>query len=154
MKLDTLADPPVMIGASLATAVLLARRAPVDAARFAVAVPVAAGITKLLKLAIDEHRPRLFDRRPEQSFPSGHSAAVTAFTVSAVAASRRWWLIPVAAAAIAAIDIARVREREHWPRDVLAGDAIGLVGAVAGAAAAYVTARSADRARRRGSAAG
>jgi membrane-associated phospholipid phosphatase len=134
-------EPPVVIGASLATASLFVRRAPDIAAQLAIATPLAVGITKLLKMTVDEHRPRFLDTRPEQSFPSGHATAITAFTLSAVAASRRWWLLPVAAAAIAAVDYSRVSHREHWWRDVLVGNAVGLAGAGTGLAAAYAVRR-------------
>jgi len=139
---NAIANPPVIIGASLATsAARLARYDRENALRFAVAVPVAASVAKLLKHAVREHRPRLFDRHPEQSFPSGHSVAISAFAASVVLATRRWWTIPIAAIAIATVNISRIAEREHWAKDVIAGDVIGLVGAGLAAAAAYALQR-------------
>jgi len=136
--IDTIADPPIILGASLATAaVQLARRDVEGAVRFAVAAPLACGIAKLLKYAVDEHRPRLVGKQLEQSFPSGHSAAISAYAVSIVLATRRWWTLPLAAAAIGVVNVSRVWRREHWAKDVIAGDVIGLVGAAVAAGAVY-----------------
>ena len=65
------------------------------------------------------------DRKPEQSFPSGH----TACTVAAARALSRHYpgTMPAAAAATAVIGLSRVAEGKHWPLDVAAGAVIGLV---------------------------
>jgi membrane-associated phospholipid phosphatase len=65
------------------------------------------------------------DRKPEQSFPSGH----TACTVAAARALSRHFpeTMPAAAAATALIGVSRVAEGKHWPLDVAAGAVIGLV---------------------------
>ena len=65
------------------------------------------------------------DRKPEQSFPSGH----TACTVAAARALSRHFpeTMPAAAAATAVIGLSRVAEGKHWPLDVAAGAVIGLV---------------------------
>lgn len=97
-----------------------------------------------MKHIVSEHRPRLFDNSPEQSFPSGHAATVSAFATSLAIASKQWWAFPIAAVAIGAVDYMRVREREHWPVDVLVGNAIGIGAALVG----YAMSRAAVRARR------
>jgi membrane-associated phospholipid phosphatase len=65
------------------------------------------------------------ERKPEQSFPSGH----TACTVAAARALSRHFpeTLPAAAAATAMIGLSRVAEGKHWPLDVAAGAVIGLV---------------------------
>ncbi len=65
------------------------------------------------------------DRKPEQSFPSGH----TACTVAAARALSRHFpeTMPAAVAATAVIGLSRVAEGKHWPLDVAAGAVIGLV---------------------------
>ena len=65
------------------------------------------------------------NRKPEQSFPSGH----TACTVAAARALSRHFpeTLPAAAAATAVIGLSRVAEGKHWPLDVAAGAVIGLV---------------------------
>lgn len=63
-------------------------------------------------------------RKPEQSFPSGH----TACTVAAARALSRHFpeTLPAAATAAALIGLSRVAEGKHWPLDVAAGAVIGL----------------------------
>jgi undecaprenyl-diphosphatase len=63
------------------------------------------------------------------SFPSGHSAASTA--VAATLALAHPWLAPVTLPVAAAVCVSRVRLRVHHRTDVIAGAALGLVGAVA-----------------------
>jgi membrane-associated phospholipid phosphatase len=64
------------------------------------------------------------DRKPEQSFPSGH----TACTVAAARALSRHFpeTMAAAGAATAIIGLSRVAEGKHWPLDVAAGAVIGL----------------------------
>ncbi|HUS33211.1 MAG TPA: phosphatase PAP2 family protein [Kofleriaceae bacterium] len=153
MKDDVLGyacSPVATLAAAAGTAALLVKHTPDEAARFAIAVPVACGIGKLLKKLVHEPRPELFlDDQPMESFPSGHSAAMTAFALSAVAATRRWWMLPIAAGAVAAVNISRVRQREHWAWDVIAGDLVGVAGFAAGAAAAYAVRHARKRRRER-----
>jgi hypothetical protein len=64
------------------------------------------------------------DHKPEQSFPSGH----TACTVAAARALSRNFpeTAGAAGAAAVAIGITRVAKGAHWPLDVAAGAVIGL----------------------------
>jgi membrane-associated phospholipid phosphatase len=134
-----IAQPAVLLVASaVAAAAVRHRRAEV--ARFVIAVPLTAWVVKKVKKAAGEPRPRLDDKHPFESFPSGHCAATTAFLVSLVLSKRAWWSVPLAATAITIVSISRVTSRDHWPIDAVAGDAFGLAGALVGEAAARVVA--------------
>lgn len=64
-------------------------------------------------------------QKPEQSFPSGH----TACTVAAARAFSRCYpkAGPAAAVATLGIGVSRVVSGKHWPLDVLAGAVVGFV---------------------------
>ena len=80
-------------------------------------------------------------RKPEQSFPSGH----TACSVAAARALSRNFPEAGAAAGIAAvgIGISRVAKGAHWPLDVLGGAIIGLAAEAVGSALLKLAADSA-----------
>ena len=129
--LSNLAKPKRILGLTIATAVVLRRRR--DAlTEFLVAVPATLAVAKLLKVSIHAPRPHLFEKHPFQSFPSSHAAGSTAFTLSIVDGLRAWWALPVAAGAVAAIDVERVQRRQHWTKDVIAGNLLGLAGVALG----------------------
>ncbi|PSR28556.1 MAG: undecaprenyl-diphosphatase [Sulfobacillus thermosulfidooxidans] len=67
----------------------------------------------------------LISHAPDTSFPSDHATGSFAFAIALFYAGRRdgWWATLLAAA----ISIARVFVGVHWPTDVLAGDAIGMI---------------------------
>jgi hypothetical protein len=64
------------------------------------------------------------ERKPEQSFPSGH----TACSIAAARALSRTFPEAGAAAGVAAVGVgvARVAKGAHWPLDVVAGAVVGL----------------------------
>jgi len=126
---SNLAKPKRILPLTLATAVLLRRRR--DAmTELLVAVPATFVVAKLLKRLIHAPRPRLFEKHPFQSFPSSHAALTTAYSLSLIDGLRAWRALPVAAGAIAAIDIERVQSRQHWKKDVIAGNLLGVAGVV------------------------
>ena len=89
-------------------------------------------LTLPLKLAVPRPRPSmilpstvLFDREPGSSFPSGHSMRIFAF---ASVGSRLWprLTIPLHVLALL-VAFSRIYMGQHFPSDVIAGTAIGLV---------------------------
>jgi 4-amino-4-deoxy-L-arabinose transferase-like glycosyltransferase/membrane-associated phospholipid phosphatase len=88
------------------------------------AMALAGGIAGPAKLAFERQRP---DGRDARSFPSGDSAAATAFVIplaAALPATR-----PVAAVVVGAIGLARIYVGRHFPSDVLGGAAVGALAA-------------------------
>jgi membrane-associated phospholipid phosphatase len=127
-----LAKPNVVLGLATLTSAASHRR-PDVAMRLAVSVPLTLVASTVLKRLNPEQRPRLWDRHPRQSFPSSHSSATTAYALSVVDSFAARWALPIAAAVIGTVNLARVRDREHWRTDVLCGDIVGALGAIAGA---------------------
>lgn len=78
-------------------------------------------ITSLLKKAVPERRP---DGDNNKSFPSEHAAVC----VAAAIIIEREYAGDIGAAAwalAAAVALARIESRKHYPRDVIAGASIG-----------------------------
>src|SRR5436190_3951000 len=110
--LKNIGKPSVVLGASVVTAVAL-RRNRAEALPFVIGVPLAIGLSKLVKTLIDEPRPPGPKWGEGESFPSGHASALSAYAMTLARWSHRWWALPLAGALITAIDVSRVREHEH-----------------------------------------
>ncbi len=124
------AHPYALAGLAVPAA-LLAPRKRESALRLGVALPLAVAVSKVVKRLFPRHKPRLLlTMTPNQSLPSGHSAATAAFAASLVDAHRAWKWAPVALGAAAFVNAMRVRDREHRVSEVLVGDAIGLAAAI------------------------
>ena len=89
-------------------------------------------LAELGKIVFDRHRPfetQLGPRTSTHSFPSGHSA--TAFACATVLASLApRWRVPFFILA-ALIALSRLYNGVHYPTDVLAGGALGVLVGVA-----------------------
>lgn len=110
-----------------AVVAVIARRWQV-LALVAVADLVAQVATELLKLAIHRQRPRVVSLVAEphsHSFPSGHAASSFACAVVLAACVPRWRIAFYVLAALIAFSRAYVGV--HYPLDVLAGAALGVV---------------------------
>jgi membrane-associated phospholipid phosphatase len=80
------------------------------------------GVTYTLKYTVDETRPN----GGGQSFPSGHSS--TSFCSAEFMRKRYGWDYGIPAYAAASfVAYSRVESGEHFPRDVVAGAAIGIL---------------------------
>jgi membrane-associated phospholipid phosphatase len=137
---------------SLASPLLLL--APRALAAGVCAGAVAGGLGRILKLALEMPRPAgvldeatfhiLGKPLTALSMPSGHTltafALATALYFSVAPGKRKSWLWLFGLAIGAGV--ARIAVGAHWPADVLAGAAIGLLGGMSGAQfATYIPAR-------------
>jgi membrane-associated phospholipid phosphatase len=107
------------------TASLFSRSSRLKSTAFALAQATAVdlAIVNSMKFITQRERP---DGSSNLSFPSGHAA--DAFTVATVFSHYYGWKwgVPLYAAATF-IAVSRVEKGEHWPSDVAAGAAIGLL---------------------------
>ena len=122
-----------LIWLTLAILAVLLMRRPLVFPLVVIAYFTSAAIVDVLKLATDRPRPVDHPLVPEpttSSFPSGHAA-----TSFACAATLAWFgpreAAPFLFAVAAAIAYSRVYVGVHYPLDVLAGAAIGLLVATA-----------------------
>ncbi|HEY8572234.1 phosphatase PAP2 family protein [Phenylobacterium sp.] len=106
--------------------------------RVGLAVAAADAAKSALKKSLTRTRPNVLldegryemgpggsDEKPAQSFPSGHMAGTTA---AAAAIARSFpGTTPYGALTAAALGVSRVSKGAHWPLDVAAGAAIGLM---------------------------
>lgn len=117
--------------------VLLLPRAPQAWAVFSLSLLVCGVSVQLAKFVLDLPRPLavlpadtvqvLGDALRRRALPSGHTAS--AFALVGAMVGLRWrakWLVMAALMALA-IGWSRVAAGAHWPSDVLAGAALGLV---------------------------
>jgi undecaprenyl-diphosphatase len=114
---------------ALAIFVALLRRKPVVLPLVGAAYLASSAASGLLKVAVDRARPidhPLIERPTSSSFPSGH--ATTSFACAATLAPfvSKWEAVCLYMLA-AAISYSRVHVGVHYPLDVLAGAALGLV---------------------------
>jgi membrane-associated phospholipid phosphatase len=80
------------------------------------------GVTYGLKYSVNERRPN----GGTQSFPSGHSSI--SFSAAEFMRKRYGWEYGIPAYAAASfVAYSRVESREHYPHDVVAGAAIGII---------------------------
>ena len=71
------------------------------------------------------------------AFPSGHTAAAFAFAAVVSVQLRRGWLTALLLVFATGVGLSRMAVGVHWPVDVLAGAAIGWLGACVGVAWAH-----------------
>lgn len=134
-----LADTYVKIGliALVGGAALIAWRRWHDALLLAGAVIVEATVFLFASLIVQRPRPeveQLDPIPPTGSFPSGHSAAATAFYVALCTVvfwhTRRRWVrgvfVALAIVAPCVVGLCRIQRGMHHPIDVLAGLALGV----------------------------
>jgi membrane-associated phospholipid phosphatase len=121
----------IVLGIAFAVALLgllLAARAYVRAAFWALAVGGAVVLTRVLKEAVE--RPEIGLRQAEFSFPSGNAtvsvAGILALVLLLPPSRLRRWIAIAGATAIPLYGFALVLLLWHYPSDVVAGWALGL----------------------------
>ena len=123
-----LGDPPVAAAWTALLAVVIGRSLGRRYGILIVAAAVVAVITTTIKVIADRPRPQA-GQGLNPSFPSGHTAYVTAvlgLTAVLLAERGRWRFAALAVIIVAAMGPSRVVLGVHWLSDVLAGYAIGL----------------------------
>lgn len=127
--------PHWMLAAALAVAAAGQPHWRRQAGRVLLSLVLAAALAALLKLGFDEPRPatlgvgtQWLGQRTSSSFPSRHAAMTTAFAVSAALAPRLRWPVRLALLLPAlAMAWSRMALGLHFPSDVLAGSALGVL---------------------------
>lgn len=134
-------EPSVLVIVSILLGIwLLAKSYRSEATTLAIAALGAVGLNYLLKQLFARTRPALWDRIVDvrfYSFPSGHamiSLVIYGF-IGYLLATRfqRWrgWILSTTTLLILAIGFSRLYLGVHWPTDVVAGYAAGLVWLIA-----------------------
>ena len=128
---------PATVGATLLAADGIARLAHRDGVaaaseRMAFACLAAGAVSFAIKQAVGRERPdetaspsRMRPFSGHDAFPSGHATVAFALAASLDAEVHAPWLRAIAYPAAAVTAWSRVRDRRHWPSDVIAGAAIG-----------------------------
>jgi membrane-associated phospholipid phosphatase len=129
-------NPALIVGFFLiAGAVFFHRRWIEIAVAMAVAGLAAGILAQIIKAAVGRTRPELWlgpfqhARSAATSFPSGHTIGAFALGGVLLFASRNWPLRIVALLLAAAIGLSRILAFRHWPSDVVASAALGLLAA-------------------------
>lgn len=115
------------------------RRLLADALCTGLSVAVTFLVGFVLKLLVDRARP--FEAYPDlihpyslpddPSFPSGHTATAFALALALCLRYPRWYVVVPAALWACAVGLSRMNEGVHYPTDVLAGAALGVLLALA-----------------------
>lgn len=120
----------VLIIAALFAYLLFVKRAPVNAAAACFVISVGWLSTQLVKMVVSRARPSvsalhdaLLAKTGDDSFPSGHTAFVTALVVGLVllASERRRLVAVLGGVGILIVAATRVYGGAHYPTDVLGG---------------------------------
>ena len=131
--LSLLAASPLTAGEQTDSAAVAPRRVNIwhDVTGAAFGAGLTVGITEALKHGVTEWRP---DRSDNRSFPSRHASwAYAGAAILSVELRDRFAYTPLLAQTAAnTVGMQRVISRRHYPSDVLAGAAVGLLSVRAG----------------------
>ncbi|MCU1244837.1 MAG: phosphoesterase [Acidobacteria bacterium] len=129
-------NPLLIVGFFLIAGAVFSHRRWIEIAVAMAVAGLAAGIlAQVIKVAVGRTRPELWlgpfqhARSAATSFPSGHTIGAFALGGVLLFASRSWPLRIAALLLAAAIGLSRVLAFRHWPSDVVASAALGLLAA-------------------------
>ena len=132
-----LGEPLILFPLTLAMgSILFWQKRRLEAITIVMAIGGSLGLNIGLKELFARHRPALWEQImqvPFYSFPSGHAMvslvfyAVLVYGLIRQFRSLRWLMLTVGTGLIAAIGFSRLYIGVHWPTDVVAGYAAGLV---------------------------
>jgi undecaprenyl-diphosphatase len=131
----------VAISAALAVIVAVRFRRPLTGLAAGAVVAVGWLCAGVLKVVIDRPRPvwtdgvhQVFAPETDGSYPSGHTAFVTALVVTIVLlvwrTTARAWVITVGVVLVLVTALARMYAVVHYPTDVIAGAVCGVCGVI------------------------
>lgn len=116
----------ILIVAALFAFLLFVRREPVNAVAACFVISVGWLTTQLVKMLVSRDRPpldTLLSKTGDDSFPSGHTAFVTALVIGLVllATKRRRLVAILGGIGVLLVAITRVYGGAHYPTDVIGG---------------------------------
>jgi undecaprenyl-diphosphatase len=130
-------EPAVLLVVCLCLGIwLLYRGQRSEATILLIAAVGAIGLNNLLKIAFGRARPMLWERVidvGQYSFPSGHAMislvifGIIGYLLASKFAQWRGWIISLTLVLVIGIGLSRLYLGVHWPTDILAGYAAGLV---------------------------
>jgi undecaprenyl-diphosphatase len=139
--ITVLGEPTILVGITLVLSlVVLIRRQFAVGIVFAIAALGAAGLNVLLKDVFARARPALWERSVDvrfYSFPSGHAMVslviygLIGYLLANHYKHRSRLILSLAALLVVLIGFSRLYLGVHWPTDVIAGYAAGLVWLIA-----------------------
>lgn len=139
--ITALGEPTLLVEVTLVLSlVVILRRRWVEGIVTAIAASGAAGLNVLLKEVFARSRPELWQRSVDvryYSFPSGHAMAslviygLIGYLLATHYKQRSGLILCLTAVLVSLIGLSRLYLGVHWPTDVIAGYAAGLVWLVA-----------------------
>jgi len=137
LGLTFLGEPNLLLILSVSLGIILwVRKHRSEATTIAVTGAGAIALNLLLKTLFARARPQLWERTVDvrfYSFPSGHAMismviyGLLGYLLGSRFPKQRWWIYSLTVVLVAAIGFSRLYLGVHWPTDVIAGYAAGLI---------------------------
>jgi len=137
LGLTFLGEPNLLLILSVSLGIILwVSKHRSEATTIAVTGAGAIALNLLLKTLFARARPQLWERTVDvrfYSFPSGHAMismviyGLLGYLLGSRFPKQRWWIYSLTVVLVAAIGFSRLYLGVHWPTDVIAGYAAGLI---------------------------